>query len=986
GIFGGMMVGFGAVSLHAAAPTSPVTEGLKLWLKADTGIEVGEAGGVLEWQDQSGNENHASQPDETMAPKVVANAVNAKPALRFDGENDYLDVISSETMAMVGDITTFFVVKFDDFATYRGVWAKTEGNLPASTDYYLLPNAGVPRGFRGNGTLENLGSIDGTRAVRPNTYLVLGWESADKNFTHYFNGEAAGSGPINVEYADTGASLKIGTRSDFVTRLKGDLAELLIYDAALSDEDRNSVFDYLKSKYNLLNLPPTVRLTAPAENATIAAPGQFKLTATASDPDDRVVRVEFFANNSLIGTTYAAPYELTVNVETPGPVTFTARVVDERDASAVSTPVAVTITGSTTVPPLAANEHLKLWLKAESIEGEANSLVTNWIDSSGNNNSAIADLEDYAPTLVNDSINGNPAVRFDGTDDFLRVLEVENLALTGDIATYAVLKFDDFATYRAVWSQTGGGGGNLPRPNDWYFMPGSGISRFYRGTDEGAINASVDGGSAIAGTPAIAGFEQEGSTATQYFNGRQAGTTQFTFTPTDSSTDLLIGTRTDSVTRMKGDIAELLIFDAALTAAQRENLSKYLGVKYNIAALSATNVAPVVQLTGPTTGGQYTAPADVTLTATATDADGSIQRVEFYANGSLVGSATGPTFSMPLKINVGGEITLTAVAVDNQNKRTTSTSVVVNATGGNPPVPAEGLKLWLRADQGVTTATGGAVTLWADFSGSFNNASQAITDQAPTVLANAVNGKPAIHFDGADDYLSVGSSPSLALTDDLTTFFVVRMDDFAGYHAVWTKTSGNQAQPFDWYTLPETGVPQLFRGGAGGFDTAQGVTALVEDEFAVVGFDVDNVNATANHYLNGENNGSLFITRPAANAGTPLLIGTRGDLFTKMKGDIAEIIIYDRLLNESERGAVMNYLNERYSIGQVQVRLTIAAQTANTITFAWPMAAGNYMLESTTDFVTWTADPNDVVMDEDMMTVTVNTTGTARFFRLAQQP
>lgn len=80
----------------------------------------------------------------------------------------------------------------------------------------------------------------------------------------------------------------------------------------------------------------------------------------------------------------------------------------------------------------------------------------------------------------------------------------------------------------------------------------------------------------------------------------------------------------------------------------------------------------------------------------------------------------------------------------------------------------------------------------------------------------------------------------------------------------------------------------------------------------------------------------------------------------------------------------MTYLNERYMVGTPTLQLSIASRTENSITFAWPMAAGNYVLEQTIDFTNWTPVQNPVQMEGEMHTVTVNTTGTARFFRLKQ--
>ena len=59
--------------------------------------------------------------------------------------------------------------------------------------------------------------------------------------------------------------MRIGTRADLATQLKGNLAEILVYNPALSDADRAAVLNYLKTKWNLDFLQaPTVTMTSPA--------------------------------------------------------------------------------------------------------------------------------------------------------------------------------------------------------------------------------------------------------------------------------------------------------------------------------------------------------------------------------------------------------------------------------------------------------------------------------------------------------------------------------------------------------------------------------------------------------------------------------------------------------------------------------------------------------------------------------------------------
>ena len=53
-----------------------------------------------------------------------------------------------------------------------------------------------------------------------------------------------------------------------------------------------------------------------------------------------------------------------------------------------------------------------------------------------------------------------------------------------------------------------------------------------------------------------------------------------------------------------------------------------------------TNLPPSVSLTAPAAGSTFTAPANIAVSASASDSDGTIARVDFFAGGTAIGSAT----------------------------------------------------------------------------------------------------------------------------------------------------------------------------------------------------------------------------------------------------------------------------------------------------------------------------------------------------------
>jgi hypothetical protein len=96
------------------------------------------------------------------------------------------------------------------------------------------------------------------------------------------------------------------------------------------------------------------------------------------------------------------------------------------------------------------------------------------------------------------------------------------------------------------------------------------------------------------------------------------------------------------------------------------------------------NVPPTTAITSPTEGASFTAPASISITADAADSDGSVTLVEFFANGTPIGSDNSQPYTLNWS-NVGqGTYALTARATDDDGAQTTSNpvNVVVNPPGG----------------------------------------------------------------------------------------------------------------------------------------------------------------------------------------------------------------------------------------------------------------------------------------------------------------
>jgi hypothetical protein len=97
------------------------------------------------------------------------------------------------------------------------------------------------------------------------------------------------------------------------------------------------------------NKPPTVSLATSGTSFT--APASITLTATASDPEGKLARVEFFNGSTRLTSDTTAPFSFAWSSVAAGTYSLTAVAYDTSGASATSSTVAVTVSGVTTTPP-----------------------------------------------------------------------------------------------------------------------------------------------------------------------------------------------------------------------------------------------------------------------------------------------------------------------------------------------------------------------------------------------------------------------------------------------------------------------------------------------------------------------------------------------------------------------------------------------------------------------------------------------------------
>ncbi|MFM2268712.1 MAG: hypothetical protein RL757_2153 [Bacteroidota bacterium] len=206
------------------------------WMKADQDIApLGSAGALTSWLDVTTNNTMTI----TGAPQVVQNVINFNPIVRFTGAEKLVGNSS------IGMDEAFAVVSYAGATTIeRGTVISPTTNTDAGDlRYYFRSTSGAL--YTGLMPLNQNPAVYVTTTVPADGEVAIynvGVSNARKN------GVFGGSG-------STGLSMdgipQVGDASSNTFKLKGDLAEVILFDGAVSATDRLKIETYLAVKYGI---------------------------------------------------------------------------------------------------------------------------------------------------------------------------------------------------------------------------------------------------------------------------------------------------------------------------------------------------------------------------------------------------------------------------------------------------------------------------------------------------------------------------------------------------------------------------------------------------------------------------------------------------------------------------------------------------------------------------------------------------------------
>lgn len=227
------------VSILAPANTSPggVASGLRIWFKAEAGVVKGTGHEVQTWQDQSGNGFHAAQSSVAAQPEFVEGLYGSGPGLRFDGG----DMLNSSVGMPTGSYTKIIRFKIAASGSSNLMSALTGGNAAARDHAFHVPSL-KPAIYHTGAVVTSSQAV----ALHTSAVAMATYDTAINQAKVYLDGVLRGTGTAAGD--NTLATFQLGAFNNNST-LTGSLAEVIVYDRVLTDEERSAVFDYLDNKY-----------------------------------------------------------------------------------------------------------------------------------------------------------------------------------------------------------------------------------------------------------------------------------------------------------------------------------------------------------------------------------------------------------------------------------------------------------------------------------------------------------------------------------------------------------------------------------------------------------------------------------------------------------------------------------------------------------------------------------------------------------------
>ena len=244
-------------------------------------------------------------------------------------------------------------------------------------------------------------------------------------------------------------------------------------------------------------------------------------------------------------------------------------------------------------------------------------------------------------------------------------------------------------------------------------------------------------------------------------------------------------------------------------------------------------------------------------------------------------------------------------------------------TAASSPLDISGCVGWWDASDASTLTLDGSgnVEVWADKSGQDNDLSQATAANRPSVTASAVNGLPAVTFDGVNDTLRTGA---ISLTQPFQYYLVFRFESAYTSGAPRIIDAGTQPSPGRGgeFFRQNTDDVRLFGGST---VTAGSVPAGQLEQFDLWSLSFGGASDSFIRYRGGEYQVS---TTAGTLDGSRITVGGDSNATAASHSNIsvAELVLVSGALSAAERASLERYFAIKYGISGVHAPAVTASQ------------------------------------------------------------
>jgi autotransporter-associated beta strand protein len=307
-------------------PTVPYAGSLAYQLDASAlGLANGAA--VSSVPDGSGNGNSVTPYDPANPPTYNSSGLNGKGTIHFtNNANIGLQTAGAFSISGSASRSVFTVMVRPSGGQILLSWGSTTaGNLFDVT----IGNSGLyylPAVYSGGDNTFSTPSVD------THAHLCEALYDGNVSESGYLDGSLLGTKTIGSALSTTAAPLQIGYRSGDSNKALGDVAEILIYNTALTATQRQQVEAYLLNKWlgstgGPANVLPTTTTVNLASGAILDLNGTPQTVVSLSDISG--------SGGMVTNSSAATPVRLTLD-PTSGSTTFSGNISDNGGANAIS--------------------------------------------------------------------------------------------------------------------------------------------------------------------------------------------------------------------------------------------------------------------------------------------------------------------------------------------------------------------------------------------------------------------------------------------------------------------------------------------------------------------------------------------------------------------------------------------------------------------------------------------------------------------------